>query len=65
MVTNAFTPDGYYCGPNGAWQYIYWTPNGKAYHKTKGCATLNNSTNIKSGTLSGAGNRTACKVCWH
>lgn len=65
MMTNGFTPDGYYVGRDGAWQYIYWTPNGGAYHKTKDCPSLSRSTNIISGTLSGAGNRTACKNCWH
>lgn len=64
MVTDGFTPDGYYCGPDGAWQYIYWTPGRERYHRTKDCPTLDGSGRIESGTLGGAGARTACKVCW-
>lgn len=64
MVTDGFAPDGYYCGPVGAWQYIYWTPGRERYHRTKDCPTLDGSGRIESGTLGGAGARTACKVCW-
>lgn len=41
---------------------VYWTPSGTKYHRST-CPTIGNSKNIKSGTVSQSGNRTACKVC--
>ena len=42
---------------------VYWTPNGKKYHKSEGCPTLSRSKVIRSGTISQAGGRDLCKVC--
>lgn len=42
---------------------VYWVADGKVYHTSKNCSTLKRSTNIKSGTISECGKKSACKVC--
>ncbi len=42
---------------------VYYTPNGKKYHASKGCRSLNRSKTIYSGTISES-RREACKVCY-
>lgn len=45
---------------------VYWTPDGKKYHVSKGCRTLKNSDTIYSGSVSEAqanGKSEECKVC--
>ena len=72
--------DDYYVGSDGAWipgyssggSYgtwdgvtVYWTANGKAWHKSRSCPSLSRSNPIQ-GTLSQVGGSTMCKVCgWH
>lgn len=41
---------------------VYWTPNGKVYHKTKNCPTLKRSRTICSGSKSPKPRK--CKVCY-
>lgn len=65
MVTNGFTPDGYYCGPDGYWQYMYLMLGDGRCRKTKNCPTLNESSRIVSGTFGGVTGRTTCGVRWH
>lgn len=43
---------------------VYWTPNGKVYHKTPNCPTLKRSRTIYSGSLSNCPKPRACKVCY-
>lgn len=46
---------------------VYWTPNGKSYHSSENCRTLNRSTTIYSGTVSEAissGHGDPCDVCY-
>lgn len=69
--------DDYYVGSDGAWipgyssggsfgtwdgVTVYWTANGKAWHKSRSCPSLSRSNPIQ-GTLSQVGGRTMCKVC--
>lgn len=69
--------DDYYVGSDGAWipgyssggSYgtwdgvtVYWTANGKAWHKSRSCPSLSRSNPIQ-GTLSQVAGRTMCKVC--
>ena len=42
---------------------VYWTPNGKSYHSTKGCPTLSRSKTILSGTVAQSGKKDACDRC--
>ncbi len=42
---------------------VYWIPNGKVYHKSASCPTLDRSTNIKSGSIAQSGKASCCKVC--
>jgi len=44
---------------------VYWTPNGTRYHSRLSCPSLQNSTNVISGTLSQCpkDKRTPCKRC--
>lgn len=78
MATNTWIY-GYYVGPDGRWipgyseatnngadnnQTVYWVANGKRYHSTLDCPALGRSTNIQSGSITQAGNRTACKDCY-
>lgn len=42
---------------------VYWTPNGKVYHKTRYCSTLARSKTIYSGTKQASGKPRICKVC--
>ncbi len=42
---------------------VYWVKNGKVYHKSPNCPTLDRSTNIKSGSISQSGKSALCKVC--
>lgn len=77
MATNTWIY-GYYVGPDGRWipgyseannstpndQTVYWVANGKRYHSTADCPALGRSTNIQSGSIDQAGNRTPCKDCY-
>ncbi len=42
---------------------VYWTPNGKSYHSTKGCPTLSRSKTILSGTQAESGKLDPCDKC--
>ncbi|MDY2883430.1 MAG: ComEC/Rec2 family competence protein [Romboutsia timonensis] len=42
---------------------VYWTPNGKSYHTTKGCSTLSRSKTILSGTQAESGKSDPCDRC--
>ncbi len=42
---------------------VYWTPNGKSYHTTKGCSTLSRSKTILEGTLEESGKNDPCDRC--
>lgn len=42
---------------------IYWTPNGKSYHKTNKCRTLSRSKTICSGTIEESGKSACCDQC--
>lgn len=42
---------------------VYWTPNGKSYHTTKGCSTLTRSKTILSGTQAQSGKSDPCDKC--
>ncbi|MGL4572045.1 MAG: coiled-coil domain-containing protein [Clostridium sp.] len=42
---------------------VYWTPNGKSYHKSGNCTTLKRSKVINSGTLAESGKSDPCNVC--
>lgn len=74
MLTNTYTPDGYYVGADGAYvsdtsnvgATVYWTPNGKSYHSTSSCPTLSRSKQILSGSYADAaasGKTDPCNVC--
>ena len=46
---------------------VYWTPNGKSYHASPYCATLNHSNTILEGTIDEAiasGHGDPCDVCY-
>ena len=43
---------------------VYWTPNVKSYHTTKGCYTLSRSKTILEGTISSSGKNDPCDR-WH
>ena len=46
---------------------VYWTPNGKSYHASEYCRTLNRSKTIISGTMDEAiasGHGDPCDVCY-
>lgn len=46
---------------------VYWVPDGKRYHKSMDCPTLNRSSDIRSGTREdayAAGKNTPCQVCY-
>lgn len=45
-------------------EIVYWTPNGKSYHKTDECSTLSRSKTILSGTLSESGKDDPCDQCY-
>lgn len=50
--------------PNdGSSDIVYWTPNGKSYHKNKNCSTLSRSKTILEGSVSESGKLDACDVC--
>ncbi|MDV4152017.1 DNA/RNA non-specific endonuclease [Clostridium sp. AL.422] len=42
---------------------VYWTPNGKSYHTTKGCSTLSRSKTILEGTIQESGKTDPCDRC--
>lgn len=42
---------------------VYWTPNGKNYHTTKGCSTLSRSKTILEGTIQESGKNDPCDRC--
>ena len=42
---------------------VYWIKNGKVYHKSPNCPTLDLSTNIRSGSVTQSGKDSLCKVC--
>lgn len=42
---------------------VYWTPNGKSYHKNKNCSTLSRSKTVLEGSVSESGKLDACDVC--
>jgi len=42
---------------------VYWTPNGKSYHTTKGCSTLSRSKTILEGTIQESGKNDPCDRC--
>lgn len=44
---------------------VYWTPNGKSYHKTDECSTLSRSKTILSGTISESGKTDPCDKCYY
>lgn len=48
---------------NGSTDIVYWTPNGKSYHKNKNCSTLSRSKTILEGSVSESGKLDACDVC--
>lgn len=50
--------------PQPTTQVVYWTPAGERYHSTRNCPTLKRSRTILSGSVSDAGGRTPCKVCF-
>lgn len=43
---------------------VYWTPNGKSYHKTNQCSGLSKSKTILSGTLTDSGKSDPCDRCY-
>ena len=43
---------------------VYWVANGERYHKTQNCTSLKRSSDIRSGSIGGAGSRTPCKICY-
>lgn len=45
-------------------EIVYWTPNGKSYHKTDECSTLSRSKTILSGTISESGKIDPCDQCY-
>ena len=49
--------------PAGSSNIVYWTPNGKSYHTTKGCSTLSRSKTILSGSISESGKYDPCDRC--
>ncbi len=42
---------------------VYWVPNGKSYHTTKGCSTLSNSKTILEGEMSACPKVDSCDRC--
>lgn len=42
---------------------VYWVSEGKVYHKSMSCPTLDRSTNIRSGSISQSNKSSCCKVC--
>ena len=48
---------------NNSSSIVYWTPNGKSYHTTKGCSTLSRSKTILEGTISSSGKNDPCDRC--
>lgn len=42
---------------------VYWTPNGKSYHTTKGCPTLSRSKTILEGSVQESGKNDPCDKC--
>lgn len=48
---------------NSGGETVYWTPNGKSYHTTRGCSTLSRSKTILSGTISESGKHDPCDRC--
>lgn len=42
---------------------VYWTPNGKSYHTTRGCPTLSRSKTVLSGTIQQSGKSDPCDRC--
>lgn len=44
---------------------VYWTDNGKVYHKIPNCQTLKRSGNIHKGSIAESGRGKPCKRCFH
>lgn len=44
-------------------EIVYWTPQGKHYHKTKNCRTLLRSKVVNSGSIEQSGKLTGCNKC--
>ncbi len=42
---------------------VYWTKNGKVYHKYRDCSGLRKSKSVLSGTISDSGKPRLCKRC--
>ena len=42
---------------------VYWTKNGKVYHKYRDCSGLRKSKSVLSGTISDSGKPRLCKIC--
>ena len=52
---------------SGKSNIVYWVPDGKRYHKSMDCQSLNRSTDIRSGTREdayAAGKNTPCQICY-
>jgi len=78
MATNQWIGN-YYVGSDGKWipgygsgsnssaensSTVYWTPDGKSYHKTKDCRSLAKSKTILSGTIAESGKSDPCNNCY-
>ena len=44
---------------------VYWTPNGKSYHKTDQCRGLSKSKTILKGSISESNKSDACDLCYN
>ncbi len=42
---------------------VFWTKNGKVYHKYRDCSGIRKSKNVLSGTISDSGKSRLCKRC--
>ena len=78
MATNQWV-GSYYVGGDGKWirgygsgsnsgavnsSTVYWTPDGKSYHKTKDCRSLAKAKTILSGTIAESGKSDPCNNCY-
>lgn len=45
-------------------EVVYWTPNGKSYHRSKSCSALAKSKTILEGTISESGKYDPCDRCY-
>lgn len=42
---------------------VYWTESGKVWHTSRGCPSLANSEDVRSGSVTESGKERACKRC--